>query len=141
MRLAVVTLSAVIAGSALAPLAMAASPAAGMWRTPERDGKVEITDCGGGICGRIADGADIRANPDVKDIKNADTALRTRKLKGTAIFEGMTGGPTEWTGKVYNPVDGKTYSGSVTLTDANTLKLKGCVFVPFCKTQVWYRIR
>ncbi len=138
MRIAGLAVSAALLG---ASAASAASPATGMWRTPERDGKVEITDCGGGICGRIADGADIRANPDVKDIKNADESLRNRRLKGTAIFEGMTGGPAEWKGKVYNPVDGKTYSGSVTLTDANTLKLKGCVFVPFCKTQVWYRIK
>ena len=138
MRIAALALSAALAG---ATAASAATPAVGMWKTPERDGKVEITDCGGGICGRIADGADIRANPDVKDIKNANEALRSRRLKGTPIFEGLTGGPSEWKGKVYNPVDGKTYSGSVTLTDSNTLKLKGCVFVPLCKTQVWYRVK
>ena len=140
MRLSV--LAALAVSTAVAPaFAYAATPAVGMWRTPERDGKVEITDCGGGICGRIADGADIRANPDVRDLKNADAALRTRRLKGTAIFEGLMGGPQAWKGKVYNPVDGKTYSGSVTLTDADTLKLTGCVFVPFCKTQVWHRLR
>ena len=137
MRLAL----AVFAAAALAGTAASASPAAGLWRTPERDGKVRISDCGAGICGHIADGADIRANPDVRDIKNSDEALRTRPLKGAPIFDGLTGGPAKWTGKVYNPVDGKTYSGSVVLTNANTLKLTGCVFVPLCKTQVWYRIR
>lgn len=138
MRTAVV----VFAVAALeASMAAAASPAAGVWRTPERGGRVEISDCAPGICGRIAGGADITANPDVHDIKNSDPALRTRRLMGTPIFEHLTGGPPKWTGKVYNPVDGKTYSGSVTLTDADTLKLTGCVFVPLCKTQVWRRLK
>jgi uncharacterized protein (DUF2147 family) len=137
MRLHVIAAAAALAAAAPA---FAAAPAAGLWATPERDGKVRVADCGGGICGYIADGADIRANPDVKDIKNSDEALRTRKLKGAPIFENMTGGPSEWKGKVYNPVDGHTYSGSVTMVDANTLKLKGCAVAFLCKTQTWHRI-
>ena len=37
--------------------------------------------------------------------------------------------------------DGKTYKAKVTPIDANTLKVRGCVFVPLCKTQTWTRVR
>ena len=54
----------------------------------------------------------------------------------------FTGGPTKWTGgKVYNPDDGGTYSGTIELLSDNQLKLKGCIVAPFCKTQVWNRVK
>ena len=62
-------------------------------------------------------------------------------MKGLPLFEDLTGGPKVWRGKVYNPVDGGIYSGSVTLTSADTLKLTGCIIWPLCKTQVWNRVR
>lgn len=125
--------------AAAAP-AFAASPAVGLWATPEENGRVQVTDCGGGLCGRVVDGDKIRANPAVKDVKNKDAALRDRTLKGAALFEGMTGGPTTWRGKVYNPVDGGIYSGSVTLTAPDSLRLQGCIVWPLCKTQTWKRV-
>jgi uncharacterized protein (DUF2147 family) len=46
----------------------------------------------------------------------------------------------KWSGQVYNAEDGKTYSGSITLQDARTLKLEGCVLGGlFCKAQTWTR--
>ena len=130
-----------IAAAALAAAGAAwASPASGTWRTPENAGVVEVADCGGGICGRLVTSERIAADPTLKDRNNRDPALRTRTLKGMALFEGMTGGPAEWKGKVYNPVDGKTYSGSVRLVSADTLKLTGCIIYPLCKTQTWKRI-
>jgi uncharacterized protein (DUF2147 family) len=54
----------------------------------------------------------------------------------------FTGGPTKWTGgKVYNAADGGTYSGTITMTSANSLKLKGCIIAPFCKTETWTRLK
>jgi uncharacterized protein (DUF2147 family) len=41
---------------------------------------------------------------------------------------------------VYNAEDGKTYSGSLTLQDGNTIKLEGCVLGGLiCKAQTWKR--
>jgi uncharacterized protein (DUF2147 family) len=48
--------------------------------------------------------------------------------------------PQSWEGDVYNAEDGKTYSGSFTLTGANTAQLKGCVLGGLiCKAQTWTR--
>ena len=48
--------------------------------------------------------------------------------------------PQKWEGYVYNAEDGKTYSGSFTLTGANTAELKGCVLGGLiCKAQTWTR--
>ncbi len=119
--------------------AHAASPA-GVWRTPEENGRVEVRECAGGICGYVRDGEHLRADPGVTDNMNKKPALRTRPLKGLPIFEGMTGGPSRWTGKVYNPVDGGVYSGSVTLKSADRLVLTGCIVWPLCQSQTWERV-
>jgi len=49
-------------------------------------------------------------------------------------------GANTWEGKVYNSRDGNTYSGSFTLTGANTADLKGCVMGGLMrKTENWTR--
>ncbi len=50
-------------------------------------------------------------------------------------------GANKWSGQVYNPEDGKTYSGSITLQDASTIKLQGCLLGGMiCKTSTWTRV-
>ncbi len=59
-----------------------------------------------------------------------------------AIVLGMKpSGPNVWSGNVYNASDGKTYSGSFTLTGDNTADLKGCAMAFLCKTQTWTRAK
>jgi uncharacterized protein (DUF2147 family) len=61
-------------------------------------------------------------------------------MKGLVIFTGLTGGPKDYKGAaLYNPTDGGTYHGSISVVDENTVKLTGCVVFPLCKTQVWHR--
>jgi uncharacterized protein (DUF2147 family) len=58
------------------------------------------------------------------------------------IVLGMKPGGTanKWSGQVYNAEDGKTYSGSLTLQDANTIKLEGCILGGLvCKAATWTR--
>jgi uncharacterized protein (DUF2147 family) len=131
-----------------AALAIAvASPAlaqdvTGLWQTQTNGGQVEIARCGNSLCGKLVNSDHIRADPGVKDVKNKDAALRSRPLKNMQMLYDFTGGPTKWTGgKVYNAADGGTYSGTITLTSADSLKLKGCIVAPFCKTETWTRIR
>jgi uncharacterized protein (DUF2147 family) len=121
--------------------AHAGSIAAGVWATPSSHGRVQIADCETGLCGRVLDSAEISADPNALDRKNANPALRLRKLKGAALFDRMTGGPPVWSGTVYNPVDGKTYAGALTVISPDRLELKGCVVAPFCKTEIWTRIK
>lgn len=131
-----------LAGAAcLAGSALAADPT-GLWQTPSRGGQVEISKCGASLCGRLISSEGLKADPALKDVNNASAGLRDRPLKNLTILTGFSGGPKEWTGgSIYNAEDGKTYSGTITMDGDNTLKLRGCVVVPICKTQTWTRLR
>jgi uncharacterized protein (DUF2147 family) len=119
-----------------------AADVTGLWATPSNGGQVEIARCGNSLCGKLVTSTPIKADPARKDAKNKDEAQRNRPLKGLQMLYDFTGGPTKWTGgKVYNPEDGGTYSGTIELVSDNELKLKGCIVAPLCKTQKWTRIR
>lgn len=133
-----------LAATLVAVPALAAGPemVLGKWRTPSRNGVVEITKCGTSICGRLIDSQNLRTNPNLLDEKNKDTAKRGRKLKGLQLLGGFTGSAKQWDGgTIYNPEDGGTYKATITPAGADTLKLKGCIVWPLCKTQTWTRIK
>ena len=125
---------------AAASVAQAAS-IAGLWLTPTDHGEIEISDCDGGVCGKLVSSDRLKSNPGQADAYNADITLRARPLKGLYLFRGMTGGPSVWSGRVYNPKDGKTYQGKVTSRGPDKLALRGCVIFPLCKTEEWTRTR
>ncbi|PSJ38537.1 DUF2147 domain-containing protein [Allosphingosinicella deserti] len=125
-------------------MAMAApqDAAVGRWKTETRGGIVEIQRCGASICGRLLTSDLLRTNPNLKDARNSDAALRGRPLRGLQILSGFKADGTGWSGgKIYNAEDGKTYTAYVTPEGPNQLKVKGCVFRPLCKTQTWTRVR
>jgi uncharacterized protein (DUF2147 family) len=122
--------------------ALPADTAVGRWKTETKNGIVEIQRCGPSICGRLVTSDLLRQQPDLKDANNADAAQRARPLKGLMLISGFTADDGAWTGgQIYNPDDGRTYKAKVTPIDANQLKVRGCVFVPLCKTQTWTRVR
>jgi hypothetical protein len=91
-------------------LAAAVAPTSveGRRRTPDYEGEVRLQRCGGDVCGRLVTSTLIAANPDLRDMKNADPSLRGRPLKGLDFVTGLKGGPGVWTdGTVYNPDDGR----------------------------------
>jgi len=133
-------------GPTLIALAMAASPppdaVIGQWKTPTRNGIVDIARCGPSICGRLLSSDGIAANPALADVKNKNAALRGRRLRGLQILSGFTTDGAVWSGgTIYNAEDGKTYDAKITPVDADTLRLRGCIFVPLCKNQTWHRVR
>jgi uncharacterized protein (DUF2147 family) len=114
----------------------------GRWKTETRNGIVEITRCGASLCGKLLSSDGIAANPALKDTNNKDEKLRGRALKGLQIIGGFNFKDGVWDkGTIYNAEDGKTYDARITPVDANTLKLRGCIFVPLCKNQTWTRVR
>ena len=125
---------------------LAASPAAasgivGTWLAPARSAHIKIYHCGEAVCGRMVSATRPPDNPKLLDIHNQDPAQRRRSMVGAVLIKGFTGGPTSWTGgRVYNPGDGKSYKGSLTLVDSDHLKLQGCVIGVLCKSQVLKRI-
>jgi uncharacterized protein (DUF2147 family) len=63
-------------------------------------------------------------------------------MVGVQVVLGMkpSGTAHKWSGQVYNAEDGKTYTGSLTLQDANTIKLEGCILGGLvCKAATWTR--
>ncbi len=113
----------------------------GVWLSPSRSAHVQITHCGEALCGKVISATQPKTNPNFLDVHNRNPAMRNRRVIGALLLEGFTGGPTEWSGgHVYNPGDGNTYTGRLTLIDDNHLKLTGCALVMFCKSQVWTRL-
>ena len=136
-----ILLAAAASAVALASPALAGDPT-GVWQTPTNGGQVRISRCGQALCGALVNSDHIRRDPNVRDERNREESLRSRTLRNLPMLTGFTGGPTEWrNGSVYNPADGRTYRGTITMTDDNTLRLRGCVVAPLCKTQTWTRIR
>ncbi|MCB4803528.1 DUF2147 domain-containing protein [Methylobacterium brachiatum] len=114
--------------------AFAADPA-GLWLTETGSSRVKITPCGGGYCGTI-----VSAPGKALDAKNPDPALRNRSVVGVQILNAQQADGSSFTGSLYNPNDGKTYSGSLRLTGPNALEVSGCVMSVFCKRQTWTRV-
>jgi uncharacterized protein (DUF2147 family) len=132
-------------GACLATPAFAVDPM-GTWYTGDKDSQVRITNCGGALCGSLVwlkEPNDPATGRPKTDKNNADASKQSRPLLGVQIVLGMkpSGTPNQWSGSVYNATDGKTYSGSFTMTDANTAELKGCVLSILCKSQTWTRAK
>ena len=114
----------------------------GTWRAASKNGVIEISRCGTSICGKLMNSDLIRTNPELLDVHNKDEAKRTRKLKGLQILGGFERDDGKWTGgSIYNPEDGGTYKATITPAGPDTLKLKGCIVWPLCKTQTWTRMK
>jgi len=146
MKLLHITAAVIASTIALAPILIAPAQAAdplGTWLAGDKKGKIRIVNCGGAICGNLvwlAEPNDPTTNQPKLDDKNADTGKRSRPLVGIPIVLNMkASGGDKWDGQVYNSRDGQTYSGSFTLTGANTAELKGCVAVVMCKSETWTR--
>ena len=132
-----------VAALSLAAGAGAAEQASpyGTWRTPERGGLIEVSQCDGGLCGKILGGAAPASAEEKLDRFNKNPALRGRPLLGLYIFRGLKPAGGSWKGSIYNPNDGGTYAATVTLKSPHEMTVKGCVVWPLCKTQVWAKVK
>lgn len=106
----------------------------GVWRNPSNSVHVKIERCGPQMCGVV-----IWANEKAK----ADSRRGgTDPLIGAQLFrdfyEERSG---VWRGKVFVPDIGKTFSGTVTVMNNDTIRAKGCLVGNIaCQTQVWSRV-
>jgi uncharacterized protein (DUF2147 family) len=120
--------------------AQAADPS-GVWLSADGDVKMKVAPCGGGICSTISwlKSPNDETGKSKTDKNNPDGGRRSRPILGSPIITGMKpDSANKWSGQVYNAEDGKTYSGSFTLTGANSADLKGCVAI-ICRTKAWTR--
>ena len=76
------------------------------------------------------------------DVNNPDEAKRNTPLKGLVNMRDFKySGAGKWEeGKIYDPKNGSDYSCEMTLTDPNTLEVRGFIGVSlFGRTDVWKR--
>ncbi|HTG01435.1 MAG TPA: DUF2147 domain-containing protein [Nitrospirota bacterium] len=123
----------------------------GVWNNQEKDAKIEIYRCGEKICGKIVSlkdpnypegSTDGPAGTPKVDNKNPDQKLRKTPLLGLDVVRNFVYDKNGvWIeGKVYDPKNGKTYSGKITLVSPNELKLRGFIGISLIgRTAVWTR--
>lgn len=135
-------LPALFAASAVILTAGAAQAAdiTGLWATDSDNGRVQIYNCGEGICGKLVDADQLRTNPNQTDAYNKNKAQRSRKVKGLVLFSGYTGGPNDWKGgAIYDPKSGDTGRNGKLKLNGDKLEVKGCLG-PICRTKHWKRV-
>lgn len=102
--------SIIMAGTALA------DPIEGNWKTKDGD-TAAIGACGASFC----------------------ITLKTGKYAGKAIGSMKASGGNKYKGTITKPSNGKTYSGSATLS-GSSLKMSGCVLALLCESQTWTKL-
>ncbi|WP_375464819.1 DUF2147 domain-containing protein [uncultured Methylobacterium sp.] len=115
--------------------AQVAGDPAGIWLTETGDSRVRLSRCGAGYCGTLVSTAGKGL-----DANNPDPALRTRSVVGVQIVNAATATGDGYSGTLYNPKDGKTYSGSLRMIGPNAIEVSGCIMSVFCKRQTWRRV-
>ncbi|MEJ8571826.1 DUF2147 domain-containing protein [Microbaculum marinum] len=133
------TLSKLLSGLAMLAVVSAGPASAdpsGTWLTENGDARVQISKCSNSYCGTI-----VWEKTPRTDTRNPDPAKRDRPLVGVQMIYGMVpDGENQYSGKLYNPRDGKTYTGKLTMQGAETMKLAGCVLGGLiCKSETWTR--
>jgi uncharacterized protein (DUF2147 family) len=96
----------------------------GEWLAEDGDGQIRIEECGANLCGYVS----AAKNPNEKDRKNPNPALRSRSIIGTPVLINMKPQGNRWNGRIYNAKDGKTYTANMRLKNARTLRVEGCAF-------------
>lgn len=123
----------------LALAVLAAAAPLGVWDTPVDRSQVRVEPCGPDICGYVISSTRLTAQPDQKDVRNADPTLRNRPIRNLKIMQVHPADGSEWRGWVYDPNSGHTYRVSVRMKPGDHLELTGCLIGPLCRSQAWNR--
>jgi uncharacterized protein (DUF2147 family) len=123
----------------------------GVWNNEEKDARIEVFKCGDKYCGKIiwvkepnypAGSTEGTPGTPRLDNHNPDPAQRTQPIFGLQIMHNFIfAGDNLWKGgKVYDPKNGKTYSGRMKLVSPNQLNLRGYIGISLIgRTTSWTR--
>lgn len=115
------------------------SAVSGDWQTPG-GAVIRAYACGEAACLKV-----VRMSPNppsTVDGHNPDKALQTRPICGLEIGTGFKAEDETHLsgGRIYDPVSGKTYKGSMTL-EGDELKLRGYIGISMLgRTENWKRV-
>jgi uncharacterized protein (DUF2147 family) len=119
MRLGLIALALAAAGGKAR-----AQEAEGVWTRDDGAARVQFSPCGGGLCGVVI------------WLKNPSSKAHVGQQ---VFFDMVRADQNSWTGRAFNPEDGRTYSGKMVL-NGKRLKTSGCVLGGLiCKTVAWQR--
>jgi uncharacterized protein (DUF2147 family) len=97
----------------------------GEWLRDDGKAKVRLGSCGDAICGSLS------------WLRDKDDP---GKVGQQVFFDMKPSGADAWTGRAFNPEDGKTYSGKMTMS-GDRLVTAGCVLGGLiCKSMNWSRV-
>lgn len=109
----------------ISPAPAAADPS-GIWLRENGGARVRMAKCGDAICGTITW---------LKDPANTKSKVGQR-----VFFDMKPNGADAWAGKAFNPEDGQTYSGKITLS-GSSMTTAGCVAGGWiCRSVSWSRV-
>lgn len=129
----------------IAFLANAQSDILGTWYNGSKSGKIQITENNGKYVGKIVwleEPISTKTNKPKVDENNPDKTMRNNPIVGLAVVKGFTfeGNGVFGGGSVYDPENGKSYKGKITLIDKNNLDLRGYIGIPALgRTEKWTR--
>ncbi|MGI9383657.1 MAG: DUF2147 domain-containing protein [Methyloligellaceae bacterium] len=120
-----------------------AGEATGVWLTSQGKAKLRISRCGRGLCSRIIWLRQPKASNGgpIRDERNRNPALRERPVMGLSTFSGLRpSGPGQWSGRIYNPEDGKLYNANLTIVRPGVIEVQGCRIAGLgCGRRTWVR--
>ena len=123
----------------------------GVWNNEEKDARIEVFKCGDKYCGKIiwvkepdypAGSTEGTPGTPRLDNHNSDPAQRIRPIFGLQIMHNFVfASDNLWKGgKLYDPKNGKTYSGKMKLVSPNQLNLRGYIGISLIgRTTTWTR--
>ncbi|MCC9168421.1 DUF2147 domain-containing protein [Pontibacter harenae] len=116
----------------------------GVWRTPNKDGAVEIYKVNNQYNGKLIS----YTEPGATDANNPSPSLRSRKVIGIDIFQNFVYDKKNgrWVGgTIYDPESGKSYSCSIWLNKDNPKQLQARGYLLgmelFGRTETFTRVR
>ncbi len=113
-----------LAGAVLATTPALADPS-GTWLRDNGNSRVRVAPCGDSLCGTIV------------WLKDAEGPS---KVGQRVFFDMKPDGANKWSGKAFNPEDGKTYSGTMSLS-GSSLTTAGCVLGGMiCRSVNWRKV-
>jgi len=116
--------AAILLAAVAMPHGAHAGDASGVWLRENGNSKVRIGKCGDALCGSIV------------WLRDGEGPA---KIGQRVFYDMKPAGTDQWQGAAFNPEDGKTYTGKMTLS-GDTLTTKGCVFGGLiCRSVSWQR--
>jgi uncharacterized protein (DUF2147 family) len=121
-------LALALAGAMTLPALAAGASPEGVWQSSTGESRYRVEMCGDGtqLCAKLVWLSDSPVNKGSERYLNTYLIDKAKKVGGN-----------RWAGDVH--AKGQTLSGTVTLRNANTIDLKGCMLVVFCKSFVLNR--